>query len=74
MNVSVDDKMNAHTRSFRGTQIRFDLADGIDDGTGRATAAAEQVGDADGLTVQELTYDHGLHSPLRWDKYIQSFC
>jgi hypothetical protein len=41
MNVRVDHEVDAHAGSLRGTQIRLDLADGIDDGTGGPSAAAE---------------------------------
>jgi hypothetical protein len=43
MNVGVDDKMDAHAGSLCGAQIWLYLADRIDDGTGRASTAAEQV-------------------------------
>jgi hypothetical protein len=41
MNVGVDDKMDAHAGSFCGAQIRLDLADRIDHGTGRTSATTE---------------------------------
>ena len=60
VNMRVDDEVDAHAGSFCGAQIRLDLADRIGDGSGRAPTAAEQVRDADGLLVQELTKDHDL--------------
>jgi hypothetical protein len=74
MNVGVDDKEDAHAGGLCGAQMKLDLADRIDDGAGRASTAAEQVGDTDWLTVQELTDDHGLHSRLSCGSNIQSFC
>jgi hypothetical protein len=43
MNVGVDDKMDAHAGGLCCAQIRLDLTDGVDDGTGDASTAAEQV-------------------------------
>ena len=60
MNVGVDHELNANPSCFRHAQIRFDRADGIDHGTGSAAAATEEIGDADGVLMQELTKDHGL--------------
>ena len=65
VNVGVDDKMDAHARGLCGAHVRLDLADRIDDGPGRASTAAEQVRDANGLLVQELPNDHGLRSRIR---------
>ena len=65
MNVGVDDEMDAHARGLGRPQVGLDLADRIDHGTGRASTAAEQVGDANGLLVQELPNDHGLRSRIR---------
>jgi hypothetical protein len=61
--MRVDDEMDAHAGAFCGAQIRLDLAGRIDDSSGRAPTAAEQVRDADGLLVPELTEDHDL-APL----------
>jgi hypothetical protein len=65
MNVGVDNKMDAHAGGLGGMHVRLDLADWIDDRAGRASAAAEQVRDANGLLVQELPDDHGLRSRIR---------
>lgn len=73
VNVGVDDKMDAHAGGLGGPQVGLDLADRIDHGTGGASTAAEQVGDANGLLVQELADDHGLRSRTWWGN-IQSFC
>ena len=74
MNVGVDDEMDAHASGLGGVHVGLDLADRIDDRTGRASTAAEQVGDADGLMVQELTDNHGLRSPILRGSNIQLFC
>ncbi|HEY5127768.1 MAG TPA: hypothetical protein VIJ35_10835 [Bradyrhizobium sp.] len=43
MNMGVDDKMDAHAGSLCGAQIRLNITDRIDDGTGRTSTAAEQI-------------------------------
>jgi len=74
MNVGVDDEMDAHAGGFCGAHVGLDLAGRINDGAGRAPAAAEQIRDANGLLVQELPDDHGLRSRIRRCRNIQSFC
>jgi hypothetical protein len=41
VDVRVDHELNVHPVFLGGTQIRFDVADGIDDGPARFAAAAE---------------------------------
>jgi hypothetical protein len=60
MNVRVDDEADAHSRVLGCAQVRPDVTSRVDHGTGRMPAAAEEVGDADRIVMQELTEDHGL--------------
>jgi hypothetical protein len=60
MDVRVDDEVDAHAGVFGRTQIGLDLADRVDNGSRCLAAAAEEVGDADGILVKELAEDHGL--------------
>jgi hypothetical protein len=53
----------------------LDIADGINDCAGRLAAAAEEVGDADGIAMQELAEDHGLALLAKSGyKNMQSIC
>ncbi len=73
MQMRIDDEVDAHASRFGCAQIRLDGPGRIDDGTGRLAAAAEQIGDADRIGVQELTEDHAL-AFLSMNGYnIQSF-
>ena len=60
MNMRIDDEVNAHAGIVGGLQIGLDIADGIDHRAGRLAAAAEDVGDADWIAMQELAEYHGL--------------
>lgn len=66
VNVRVDDEMDTHARRFGREQIRLDRADRIDHRASRASAAAEKVGDADRVPMEELKEDHGLRSLPRF--------
>jgi hypothetical protein len=56
--------MDTHAGGFRRADVGLDLADRIDDGPGRTSAAAEQIRDTNGLLMQELTDYHGLPSRI----------
>ena len=76
VNMRVDDIEDAHPRVFRGLKIGRDIADRVDDGRRGLAAAAEKVGNAYGIGVQELPEDHDrlppslepgrLPGPPRW--------
>ena len=64
VNVRVDDIEDAHPSVFGGLKIGRDLADRVDDGRRGLAAAAEKVGNAHRIRVQELPENHErLH---RW--------
>jgi hypothetical protein len=60
VNMRIDDEMDTHAGGFRRAQIRLDRANRVDYGASGAAAAAEEVGDADRVLMEELTKDHGL--------------
>ena len=57
--MGIDDKKDAYPRLFCRSEIRRDVADGIDHSTRGLAAAAEQIGDRHRVTVEERTQDHG---------------
>ena len=63
VNMRVDDIEDAHPRVFRGLKIGRDIADRVDDGRRGLAAAAEKVGNAYGIGVQELPEDHDRLPP-----------
>jgi hypothetical protein len=63
VDVGVDDVIDAHSRRFRGAEIGRDIADRIDDRSGRLASAAEEIGDGNGIDVQELAQDHAMLHP-----------
>ena len=58
MDVRVDDVEDAHAGRFGSGEIGRDVADGIDNGSRRLPATAEEVGDRHRISVQEWTQDH----------------
>jgi hypothetical protein len=69
VNMRVDDIENAHPGVSGRIKIWRDLAHRIDHGSRCLSATAEEIGDRDGIAVQELAQDHGhlrvsLDSPV----------
>lgn len=58
MDMGVDDEANAHPGVVGHPQIWCDVAHRIDHGAGGAPAAAEQIGNRNGVGMEELTQDH----------------
>ena len=53
--MRVDDVANAHPRRFGGAEVRGNVTERVDDGSGCASAAAEQIRGRDGIGVKKLT-------------------
>jgi hypothetical protein len=58
MDMGIDDKPDTHTSLVGDPQVWFDVAQRVHHGTGGVPAAAEQVGDRNGVGMEELTQDH----------------
>jgi len=54
VDVGVDDVLDPHPGFVGGAQVGAGIANRIDHGPACLAATAEQVGDADGVLVQEL--------------------
>jgi hypothetical protein len=68
VDMGVDDEADAHAGVVGHPQIWCDVSDRVHHGTGGVPAAAEQVGDRNGVGMEELTQDHaGL--PQRDDQF-----
>jgi hypothetical protein len=63
MDMRVDDVMYPHAGIVGGLQVGLNVADRINDRPGRFATAAEEVGDADWIAMQELSENHGLALP-----------
>ena len=59
MQMGVDDIKDAHSGFVGRFQIGTDIANGIDNGRGRTSSAAKEVGRRDRISVQVLAQDHG---------------
>jgi hypothetical protein len=63
MDMRVDDEKYLHAGIVGGSQVGLDIANRINYGPGGFAAAAEEIGDADRLAMQELAENHGLALP-----------
>jgi hypothetical protein len=55
VNVGVDHEVDFHAGIFCGLKVGLDTANGIDHRRRGLATAAEEVGDADRIMMQELT-------------------
>ena len=55
VNVGIDHEVDFHAGILRDLKVGSDIANGVDDRRRCLAAAAEQVGDADRVIMQELT-------------------
>jgi hypothetical protein len=60
VHVRVDNEVDFHAGIFCGLKVGLDIANGINHRRRCLATAAEEVGDADGIMMQELTQNHGL--------------
>ena len=60
VNVGVDHEVDFHAGIFCGLKVGLDIANGINHRCRRLATAAEEVGDANRIMMQELAQNHGL--------------
>ena len=60
MDMRVDDEMYPHAGIVGSLQVGLNVANRINYGARSLAAAAEEVGDADRIAMQELAENHGL--------------